>query len=157
MTLIAGVAFSGMTGENRERKTVLVEIQSLIDTTVFNQQMALKELRDRIKSKENEPAGVVFDNIETFQRLPADRLLRIMETGFSKSLVVNCTHCHNPNDWASEEKPQKQIAREMMAMVGKINGELLSSIGNLKSDSPTVNCTTCHRGQVKPALKSENE
>ncbi len=40
----------------------------------------------------------------------------------------------------------------MVAMVGKINGELLKNIQSLKSESPTINCTTCHRGQVKPAL-----
>jgi hypothetical protein len=37
-------------------------------------------------------------------------------------------------------------------MVGKINGEMLKNIKNLKSENPVVNCTTCHRGQVKPAL-----
>ena len=75
-----------------------------------------------------------------------------METGFSKSLGVTCTHCHNPNDWAAEEKLQKQIARDMMAMVGRINQELLGEINNLESENPAVNCTTCHRGQIKPAL-----
>ena len=33
-----------------------------------------------------------------------------------------------------------------------INSELLPKIKNLKSDHPGVNCTTCHRGAVKPAL-----
>ena len=36
-------------------------------------------------------------------------------------------------------------------MVGTINGELLPKIKNLKSEHPGINCTTCHRGQVKPA------
>lgn len=151
ITLAVGVAFSGITGENEKRNIVLAEARSLGDTTDFDQEKALKELREGIKGRENEPAGLVFDNIKTFERLPADRLLRIMEMGFSKSLGVNCTHCHNPNDWGSEEKPQKQIARDMMAMVGKINSELLRTIENLDSENPTVNCTTCHRGQVKPA------
>lgn len=78
-----------------------------------------------------------------------------MEMGFSRSLGVNCTHCHNPADWSSEEKHRKQIARDMMAMAGRINNELLSAIENLESEKPTVNCTTCHRGQVKPALNLE--
>lgn len=78
-----------------------------------------------------------------------------MEMGFSRSLGVNCTHCHNLENWPSDEKPQKQIARDMMQMVGKINGELLAKIENLESDNPSVNCTTCHRGQVKPALNLE--
>jgi len=106
----------------------------------------------RSAGKENEAAGLVFENIKSFERASADRLLRVMEMGFSKSLGVSCTHCHNPKDWSSDEKPQKQIAREMMAMVGRINQELLGAINNLDSETPIVNCTTCHRGEVKPAL-----
>jgi hypothetical protein len=48
--------------------------------------------------------------------------------------------------------PQKQVAREMAAMMARINGELLKSVKNLRSPQPTVNCTTCHRGEVKPGL-----
>ena len=83
---------------------------------------------------------------------PAGRVLAIMEFGYARSLGVNCTHCHIPDKWESEDKNTKQIAREMSAMVATINGELLKNIKGLKSESPTVNCTTCHRGQVKPAL-----
>lgn len=83
---------------------------------------------------------------------PAGRLLAIMEFGFARSLGVNCTHCHVPDKWESEDKPQKQIAREMSAMAARINGEMLKSIKNLKSAEPTINCTTCHRGEFKPAL-----
>ena len=72
--------------------------------------------------------------------------------GYARSLGVNCTHCHVPEKWESDEKPQKQIARDMAAMVAKINGESLKAIKNLKSQTPSVNCTTCHRGQVMPAL-----
>jgi hypothetical protein len=151
ITLTVGVAVSGITGENEKRKIVLAEARSPGDTTDFDQEKALKELREGIKGRENEPAGLVFDNIKSFKRMPADRLLRIMEMGFSKSLGVNCTHCHNPKDWSSEEKNQKQIARDMMAMVGRINNDLLGSIKNLESENPIVNCTTCHRGQIKPA------
>lgn len=157
ITLVVGVAASGINGEDEKRKIVFAESLSPGDTTDFDQEKALKELREGIKGRENEPASLVFDNIKTFERLPADRLLRIMEMGFSKSLGVNCTHCHNPNNWASEEKPQKQIAREMMDMVGKINSEHLNAIDNLESDRPAVNCTTCHRGQVKPALNLDHK
>jgi hypothetical protein len=75
-----------------------------------------------------------------------------MEIAYSRSLGVNCTHCHVPDKWESDEKPTKQIAREMSAMVLRINGDLLKPIKNLKSENPVINCTTCHRGEVKPAL-----
>ena len=83
---------------------------------------------------------------------PAERLLAVMEFGFSQSLGVNCTHCHVPDKWELEDKPQKQIARDMSNMVTVINKEQLRNIKNLKSAAPIVNCTTCHRGEVKPAL-----
>jgi len=84
--------------------------------------------------------------------VPAGRLLAIMQMGYARSLGVTCTHCHTPEKWDAEDKPTKQIARDMSAMVKTINGEFLKNIKNLKSESPTVNCTTCHRGQIKPAL-----
>lgn len=120
----------------------------------FDQTAAIAKLREQIKGKEKESAETVFKNIQTpmFKGAPAARLLAVMEFGYSRSLGVNCTHCHVPDKWESEEKLQKQIARDMSAMVSTINGDLLSKIKNLKGTPPTINCTTCHRGEVKPAL-----
>jgi len=120
--------------------------------TEFSQAAALARLREQIKGKEKEPAEKVFKNIQSLKGIPAGRFLAIMEMGFSRSLGVDCTHCHTPEKWETEDKNTKQIAREMWAMVGRINGELLKNVKNLKSETPTVNCTTCHRGQTKPAL-----
>ena len=118
----------------------------------FDQAMALAELRKSIAGKENEQAEKVFKNIQLLKGVPAGRLLRIMEMGYSRSLGVTCTHCHVPPEWEKDEKPTKQIAREMAAMVGAITNQHLKQIKNLKSENPVVNCTTCHRGQTKPAL-----
>lgn len=118
----------------------------------FNQTAALAKLREQIKGKEKEPAETVFKNVQTLKGVPAGRLLAIMEMGYARSLGVNCTHCHVPEKWEAEDKPTKQIARDMSALVKTLNTELLKNIKNLKSETPTVNCTTCHRGQVKPAL-----
>lgn len=121
-------------------------------TPVFDQAAALAKLREQIKGKENDLAPTVFKNIQTMKNTPAGRLLAVMEQGFAKSLGVNCTHCHVPDKWEAEDKTQKQTARDMSAMVSTINRELLKNIKNLKSEMPLVNCTTCHRGQVTPAL-----
>ena len=118
----------------------------------FNQAEAIAKLKAQIKGKEQEPAEKVFKNIQTLKGVPAGRLLAIMEFGYARSLGVNCTHCHTPEKWETEDKTQKQTARDMAAMVAKINGELLKNIKNLKSENPIVNCTTCHRGEIKPAL-----
>ena len=118
----------------------------------FDQKAAIAKLREQIKGRENDPADKVFKNIQILKTFPAGRVLAVMEFGYARSLGVDCTHCHVPDKWESEEKGQKQVAREMWGMMGKINGDLLKNIKNLKSAAPTVNCTTCHRGQVTPAL-----
>lgn len=118
----------------------------------FNQEKALAQLNAQISDRKNQPAEQVFKNIQILKGMPAGRLLRVMEGGFSKSLGVDCTHCHVAGQWEKEDKPTKQIARDMWAMMGSINTEQLKKIRNLSSASPGVNCTTCHRGQVKPAL-----
>ncbi len=118
----------------------------------FDQKAALAKLREQIKGRENEPASAVFKNIQTMKDRPAGQLLAVMEFGYSRSLGVTCTHCHVADKWESENKPQKQIARDMAAMVATLNGTTLKAIKNLKSASPTINCTTCHRGQVVPVL-----
>ncbi|HKO97244.1 MAG TPA: c-type cytochrome [Pyrinomonadaceae bacterium] len=118
----------------------------------FDQSQALAKLRESIAGKENEPAEKVFKNIQLLKGVPAGRLLRIMEMGYSRSLGVTCTHCHVPDAFEKDDKPTKQVARDMAAMVGAINNQHLKQIKNLKSETPVVNCTTCHRGQTKPAL-----
>ena len=120
--------------------------------TTFDQAGALAEIRKSIAGKENEPAEKVFKNIQLLKGMPAGRVLRIMEMGYSRSLGVDCTHCHVPGAWEKDDKPTKQIAREMFVMMGAINTQHLKQIKNLNSENPTVNCTTCHRGQTKPAL-----
>lgn len=118
----------------------------------FDQAAAIAKLKEQIKGRENEPAPTVFKNIQTMKNTAAGRLLAVMEMGYAKSLGVDCTHCHVPDKWEAEDKPQKQVARDMSAMVSTINRDLLKNIKNLRSEAPIVNCTTCHRGQTKPAL-----
>lgn len=109
----------------------------------------------QIKGKENLPADSVFKNIKMFKGIPANRLLAIMNIAYSKSLGVSCGHCHNTDDFSSEEKKQKEIARQMAAMNKEINNNLLKNIDGLQSTPAVINCTTCHRGEIKPALDIE--
>lgn len=121
-------------------------------TQAFDQEAKLAELRKKIAGRENEPAEAVFKNIQFLKGVPAGRLLAVMRLGYSRSLGVNCTHCHVVDAWEKDDKPTKQTARDMAQMVRTINNDLLKNIKNLKSESPVINCTTCHRGQTKPAL-----
>lgn len=60
-------------------------------------------------------------------------------------------------DWSSDEKRPKRAAREMWAVMGRINTEILSEIAEFQSERPSVNCTTCHRRSVTPALDMADE
>ncbi|HEX7174267.1 MAG TPA: c-type cytochrome [Pyrinomonadaceae bacterium] len=118
----------------------------------FDQAKALSDLRARIAGQETKPAAEVFKNIQILKTVPAGRLLAVMEVGYSRSLGVDCTHCHLPGEWEKDDKATKGVAREMITMMRAINEEHLKKIKNLRSETPVVNCTTCHRGQTKPAL-----
>jgi hypothetical protein len=109
------------------------------------------EVREKIKGRENAPADSVFENIKMFKGVPASRLVNAMEMGFSPALGAKCTLCHVEDKWASEDKKEKQVARDMAAMTRTINDSLLAKIPHLDSEHPSVTCTTCHRGQKKPA------
>lgn len=111
-----------------------------------------KDVLASIAGRENDSAGAVFKNVQILKGVPAARLIAMMNLGYARSLGVSCSHCHVTDKWASDDKPQKQIARDMMKMVVTINTQLLANIKNLKGPQPIVNCTTCHRGSVKPAL-----
>lgn len=104
-------------------------------------------LEKKIAGRENEPAEKVFKNLQLFKAMPAGRLLRVMEVAFSASLGVDCAHCHTPEQWEKDDKETKQTARKMWTFTSKLNQDLKEAIGKGQ-----VNCTTCHRGQTKPAL-----
>lgn len=125
-----------------------------VDSLEAERQQYIDQILASIAGRENDPAGEVFENVQRMGNMPARRLLAIMNMGYSRSLGVSCTHCHNPDLWADDTR-EKNIAREMSAMTRRINNELLpaiASLGDGGEQPPVVNCTTCHRGQVKPAL-----
>ena len=122
------------------------------DSVTLERERYIAEVRQSIAGKEALPASQVFRNVKTMGEIPAGRLLAVMNLGYGKSLGVGCTHCHVVGAWDREDKPQKQIARDMAAMAARINNDLLKPIPNLRGPNAIVNCTTCHRGQVKPAL-----
>jgi hypothetical protein len=110
------------------------------------------ELLASIKGKEDRPAGEVFKNVKVLKDVPAARFLRMMDAGYSRSLGVDCDHCHDEYDWAGDALRPKRAAREMALMTTDINARL-QKMENLDDEESTVNCTTCHRGNLKPATQ----
>jgi hypothetical protein len=92
--------------------------------------------------------------------LPADmpmRAVRDTMTAFTRALGVRCTYCHvgvegqpGTNDFASDDKVQKEKTREMMRMVAAINGQHLPRVPERRTPAIPVTCMTCHRGLAEP-------
>jgi hypothetical protein len=122
------------------------------DTNAASRDSLMNVVLREISGKEQLPAESVFKNIKVFRGVPAGNIPRLMNLGYGRSLGVSCAHCHVVGEWEKEDKPQKQIAREMAAMASAINTQYLARIANLKSEKPIINCSTCHRGDVKPAI-----
>ncbi|MBI5913987.1 MAG: c-type cytochrome, partial [Bacteroidetes bacterium] len=103
------------------------------------------------KGKEHLSVDSVFANLQVLGGFPTENLVFAMDK-WAQALGVSCTHCHDPGNWASDAKPQKDIARQMVNLGELVNAEL-RKIQGLKTERPTVNCITCHRGQLKPAVR----
>ena len=85
-------------------------------------------------------------------------ILPIMRN-FSAALGTNCGYCHvwtgpglPTNDYASDEKPAKEVARAMMRMAGTINQTIAANIKKPADQITRVQCMTCHRGAAIPTL-----
>jgi Photosynthetic reaction centre cytochrome C subunit len=114
----------------------------------FDSAKALTDLQKLIAGKEEQPAEAVFKNVQMFKGVPSARLLGAMNA-FTKALGVTCKKCHDPENWASDDKHEKKAARGMMAMTGDINGKYLKDMEGVDDDA-SVNCGTCHRGHAHP-------
>lgn len=81
--------------------------------------------------------------------------------GYAEALGVRCNYCHAKGegrglDFASDEKPEKEIARKMMRMVNDINDNYMAKMEGGKLDR--VSCITCHNGNPHPqATASKGE
>jgi photosynthetic reaction center cytochrome c subunit len=85
----------------------------------------------------------------------------------SQGLGVNCSYCHNSNNFAKWEdsRPQRVTAWYGIRMVRDINNNYITSLGDVwpvngkgpygnrrgpHGDPLKVNCATCHQGVNKP-------
>jgi hypothetical protein len=58
-------------------------------------------------------------------------------------------------DFASDEKPTKKAAREMLRLVADLNDRLTARLGKPAPSLVRVQCVTCHRGVVQPQQLSD--
>jgi len=107
----------------------------------------------------NPPEEHAFKNLKILPKSTTHEEMEQIMGNFKNALGVHCDFCHAPSkdssvhhpDFASDEKPEKNIAREMMRMTHKINKKYFGDNKNEKGDRvEVVGCMTCHRGNPHP-------
>lgn len=90
--------------------------------------------------------GQALKNIQVLTGLTRPEVQRVMNE-MRAGLGVHCHYCHANDDTngASDTKPQKLRAREMIRMVIDLNARQFGG-------QPVVTCFTCHNGKPQPAL-----
>ena len=85
-------------------------------------------------------------NIKVLTGLPQSQLIPVMNF-MAASLGRRCNFCHVNKDgqwdYASDEKPEKASAREMIKMVLDLRKQTFHG-------ADEISCYTCHRGQTHP-------
>jgi hypothetical protein len=99
------------------------------------------------------------------KKITPETLDKVMEE-FEKSLGVGCDFCHikSPTDstqWdmASDEKPEKSVARKMITMSNKINKDFFKANTKYGDENAVleIRCVTCHHGQPHPEIEEEED
>ena len=117
---------------------------------VFAACTAMQQQKSQIRADEG-----VFHNLQVLpQNITHDELISTMR-GFTRGLGTRCDHCHAANppgskeqfDFASDAKPEKNVARTMLRMTRTINANYVSKVNE---HGTSVTCWTCHHGATVP-------
>ena len=110
------------------------------------------------------PAEPTYKNLKVLPKnISHDELDSVMHQ-FNSSLGVKCNFCHasqkdNPRklDFASDEKGEKNVTRDMMRMTDRINKKFFNYKKNDQQSIPPVGCMTCHHGSPHPEAQAPKE
>ncbi|MFN4006938.1 MAG: c-type cytochrome [Chitinophagaceae bacterium] len=94
------------------------------------------------------------------ENITRDSLDALMDF-YCESLKVKCSFCHAPREndpkklnFASDAKPEKEIARQMITMTNELNRRYVTfKESSTASTVQAVTCNTCHRGEAHPEGK----
>src|SRR5436190_14027496 len=85
--------------------------------------------------------------------IPRPELIATMQ-GFAQALGVQCTYCHVGQapqfDFASDDKPQKTVARKMILMSREVAAKLPEITGKPAAEVTRLRCASCHPGRRVP-------
>jgi cytochrome c556 len=107
-----------------------------------------------------------FKNLKTLpKKITPQQLDKVMDE-FKAALGVKCNFCHvhakdDPKKWdyASDEKPEKSVARKMITMTNRINKKFFHGKSKVGEENAVleIRCVTCHNGKAHPEMKEEEE
>lgn len=111
------------------------------------------------------PMGSGERNLKILPKDISDGALDTIMDQYCKALNVGCDFCHAESkankedlDFASDDKPEKEITRIMMQMTAAINKDFFNYTLTYRSDETmAVSCMTCHDGFPRPELKHEKK
>jgi hypothetical protein len=105
-------------------------------------------------------------NLKILPKDISEKELHDVMKNFSISLGVRCGFCHvseqvegqqrSKFDFASDNKPEKKIARDMMLMMSAINKNYIGKIIGGDHTLEQINCVTCHMGRKTPIISIDS-
>ena len=112
----------------------------------------------------SKPVGNKERNLKVLPKDISNADLDSVMEGYSKALNVSCDFCHAENkakndiDFASDDKPEKEITRMMMKLTATVNKDYFDyTIVYKAGEKMAVSCYTCHDGFPRPELKHEKK
>lgn len=108
-------------------------------------------LPDSAQAQPPTPTVVESPNVKVLTGLYAQQFQEEMNL-IVQGLGVTCNTCHVRNNFASEEKPEKLKARQMLEMTKAINTQFFPDYKPKDGESVLgkVTCYTCHKGETVP-------
>jgi hypothetical protein len=97
------------------------------------------------------PEKVNSPNVKVLTGLYAQQFQEEMNL-IVQGLGVTCNTCHVRNNFASEDKPEKLKARQMLEMTKALNEKYFPDYTPKEGESVLgrVTCFTCHKGETIP-------
>jgi len=110
------------------------------------------------------PPEEKFKNLKVLPKDISEQTIDKVMDEFSKALGVECNFCHlqiDSTNWdmASDQKPEKSVARKMIKMSNKINKDFFKAKTKYGEENAVleIHCVTCHHGQPHPEMEEEQE
>lgn len=110
------------------------------------------------------PPEEKFKNLKVLPKNISDQAIDKVMEEFTKAMGVKCNFCHvqiDSTNWdmASDQKPEKAIARKMIRMCNKINKNFFKAKTKYGEQNAVleIHCVTCHHGEPHPEVQQGPE